>query len=141
MLFMKKSVTLIVFAVYVLSIVVVGFFGMQISFFEERSYALQVVCLNEDVIVQNDGRKTIMFNFVADEEGSMKYQLAWRVLPDTTTNKEVKFYYNPSTKFSVSDKGVVTFFTNVIATIQIVTQDGSNKKEEVQFIVRPSLTS
>lgn len=136
---MKKSVALIVFALYVLSIVFVGFFGMQISFFEERTYAQTIVCINEDVTVQQDGRKTIVFYFTPDQNGEQKYQLAWRVLPDVTTNKEVKFYYTPSPKVSVDEKGVVTFanITSIFTTtIQIVAQDGSNKKEEVQFIVR-----
>lgn len=136
---MKKSVSLIVFALYILSIVFVGFFGMQISFFEERTYAQEVVCINEDIQIQTDGRKTIVIDFVADEFGQLKYQLAWRVLPDTSTNKEVKFYYTQSSKISINDLGVVTF-ENIgsifVSTVQIVAQDGSNQKEEVQFIVR-----
>ncbi|MFA6860564.1 MAG: hypothetical protein WCR30_04175 [Clostridia bacterium] len=133
---MKKSVALIVLAIYILSIVIVGFFGMKVSFFEERIYASQIVCINDELSVMPDGRKTIVMYFTPDENGEHKYQLAWRVLPDIATNKEVKFYYTDTGKFSVSDKGVVTFFINTTATIQIVAQDGSNKKEEIQFILR-----
>lgn len=133
---MKKSVALMVFAIYILSIVFVGFFGMKISFFEERVYASQVVCVNDDIVVQPDGRKLLVFTFNPDETGMMRYQLAWRVLPDTTTNKEIKFNYTSNGKFSVDEKGVVTFTTNTTATIFIVAQDGSNKREEVSFIVR-----
>ena len=132
---MKKSVTLIVLAIYVLSIAFVGFFGMQISFFEERVYASEVICINEDVVISNNVKRIIL-TFEPNEFGEMKYQLAWRVLPDITTNKEVKFYFTSNGRFTVDDTGVVTFLSNTMATIQIVTQDGSNKREEVQFYVK-----
>lgn len=132
---MKKSVILLILAVYVGSIALVGIFGMNISFFDEHIYAEKVECENSEITTQSDGRKTIVIPFTPDEKGVMLFQLIWHVLPDNTTDKEVLFSGSESDGYSVSNRGVVTFYRRVTATIYITAQDGSNKRDAIQFIL------
>ena len=136
---MKKVLFLVVGAIYILGIVLVTFLGMQVSSFEVVIYAEQVVCVNPEVNRELDGRKTILLDY----EYEYEFPLIWKVYPVETTNSIVEFVYNKSEtleeskRTTVSNSGVVTFRRKNSFTVKIVTTDGSNKSETIQFNFRP----
>lgn len=69
---MKKSTILIIFIIYLASIVVIGFFGMKIKVYDEIKYVKEI---NMQATAENEQ----MFNFVADgidaSTGNKKYIL------------------------------------------------------------------
>ena len=60
---MKKSVVVLIGIIYIASIFVVGFFGMQIKAFDTIIYISDIECSNENVIANPDGSKKIRFDY------------------------------------------------------------------------------
>lgn len=122
---MKKSVVILITIIYIASIALVSFFGLQFKVFNEIIYSNKIEIINEDIQINpNDGTPYAMAQ--KGEDGVWRYQLKWRVYPDDVTNNAVTFSYdNQNNTVSVDENGVVTFTKKGVVTIEILPQDGS----------------
>lgn len=134
---MKKSIIILIGVIYVASIIFIGFFGMKISAYNQTVYVTGLECINEEVKVSNN-KKSIIYTYkedVAKEENV--YILAWKVYPENSSDKSVKFVYDTSSKVaSVDSNGRVWVNKKGVLTIQIVSQNNENVKEEITFLVK-----
>ena len=123
---MKKSVVILIAIIYIASIALVSFFGLQFKVFNEIIYSNKIEIINEDIQINpNDGKPYAMAQ--KGEDGVWRYQLKWRVYPDDVTNNAVTFSYdNQNNTVSIDENGVVTFTKKGVVTIEILPQDGSN---------------
>lgn len=143
---MKKSTLIIIFTVYLASILVVSMLGMRAKVFDPVVLAQSVQLSNETnedyrVVDTQDGKR-IEINFTTsghiDENGAIKgtyIQLSWRVLPDNASNKKIRINYNNSLQSVESikdsngnDLGLLLIKSKAFFTVTLSTVDGSGKK-------------
>ena len=128
---MKKSVVILIGIIYVASIALVSFFGLQAKMYNEKIYVERIEILNSDVREKDDKK------FVAilpDDNGERKYQINYRVYPDNATNSKVDFVYDTqNTNVSVDENGVVTFKKRGAVIVQIMATDGSGIITEIEI--------
>lgn len=124
---MKKSVIILIAIIYISSIALVSFFGLQHKTFNEIVYVEKVEIINENCNVDPDGGKYVTV------KDSNQFQIEWRVYPDNASNIEVDFVYDTTnTKFSVDENGVVTCSTGKGAiTVHVVARDGTGARDTI----------
>ncbi len=122
---MKKSVVILIAIIYIASIALVSFFGLQFKVFEEIVYTESIEILNTDLKTAGDGTKYVVIS--PDANGERKYQLLYRVHPDNATDAAVNFVYDKQNAAvsSIDENGVVTFSKKGVVTVTIVSKDGS----------------
>ena len=133
---MKKSVIVLIFLIYLASIVFINIFGMKILSHDEQVYATSIECINEDMKPHSSGEyKWVMLDYV---EG-LTYTIEHRVYPENATNSKATYIYdtdNPS--LSINKNGVCTF-SNItssdVFTVTLKTSDGTNKSTVIKFII------
>ncbi len=123
---MKKSVVILIAIIYIASIALVSFFGLQFKVFNEIIYSNKIELLNEDIKIDKNGNPYA--RATEGEDGVWRYQLEYRVYPDNVTNDAVTFSYdNNNNTVSVDENGVVTMTKKGgSVTIEILPQDGSS---------------
>ena len=121
---MKKSVVILIAIIYIASIALVSFFGLQFKVFNEIIYSNEIQILNQDIKLEKSGTPYAFAQ--KGEDGVWRYQLEWRVYPDDVTDSGVTFSYdNKNNTVSVDENGVVTMTKKGAVTIKILPQDGS----------------
>ena len=88
---MKKSVIILIALIYVASVALVSFFGLQFKVFEE-------VIPVESVKITNEGLKYNetwgnYYVVTPNEKGELRFQINYRVYPENATNTKVNFSY------------------------------------------------
>lgn len=132
---MKKSVIIVIGIIYVLAIVVVGFFGLKIKKFDSNIYVQSVEIVNEEIIIQKDSMGQEVKVIMLDLSETNELQLKWVVTPNDATHPEVNFGYDTSsTVGSVDQEGKVTFNKRGVLTVYISSADGSAKSDSVKII-------
>ena len=122
---MKKSVIILIAIIYIASIALVSFFGLQFKVFNEIIYSNKIEILNEDIKINKNGEPYALAT--KGEDGVWRYQIEYRVYPDNVTNDAVTFSYdNNNNTVSIDENGVVTFTKKGVVTVQILPQDGSS---------------
>ena len=135
---MKKSIILIIFVLYLASIVVIGFFGITISAYKTQIYATDIELMNDEIQTSTVIGKYIelMYDPDGDEDVNVFF-LKWRVLPEDTTNKNVDFIYNESKGLIEIDRfGIVKIKGRGAINVQIVCQTNPAINQTVRFIIR-----
>ena len=128
---MKKSVAILIGIIYVVSIVVVGFFGLKVKGYDTTTYVTEVTFVGNELSEMEDGTKYVTIKF--DEVQT--YQLKWRVSPEDATHPEVNFGYDETTTVGeVSQSGLVTFYKKGVITVFIHSSDGSSKTDYIKVI-------
>ena len=131
---MKKSVIILIALIYVASVALVSFFGLQFKVFEE-------VISVEKVEITNEGQKNNeqLGDYVViypNEKGEWRYQIQYRVFPDNATNAEVDFAYEAVDYASIDENGVVTFTSAGVFRVKVVATDGSNCEDTITIIAK-----
>ena len=134
---MKKSVIVLIGIIYIASIALVSFFGLQYKTFNDFIYVSSIEILNED-LTSTEGVKDRTAFVYADENGDFKYQINYRVGPDNASVKVVDFVISgDKTLASVDSNGIVTFDKNKVAEegiatviVWLVSTDQSNIESE-----------
>lgn len=157
---MKKMIIILIGVIYIASIVVVNFFGLEIRINEETIYATEIECASVTVRgTENDYNVTgteangivyFTIDFIPTKDGGVytkdnietnpnTVQINYKVVPDTTTNKTVKFVFDEEYA-----KDIVVFNENINAftfikknaglTVQIVTDDGRETSKTIYII-------
>ena len=145
---MKKAVIILIGVVYVLSIFIVSFLGLEIAAFNKIVYVEKIEIINE---VDGDACKVSTEKPVCVKENSngdkyfvVKYDpfaeatvvhIDWRVYPDNATNSDVTLIYDEeNTNFTI--KGNTIAFTGKCTTqVSVHSTDGSSKKATVTIYV------
>lgn len=135
---MKKSVIILIGIIYVASIFVVGFFGMQIKAFDAMVYITDIECTNENVTTNPDQTKTIRFDYSADGD-LLKNTLilTYDVYPKNSTLKgtdAVKLVYDEEQRVANIDGLQITFLGRGVLTVYLKSLDGSNVIETIKLI-------
>lgn len=121
---MKKSVVILIAIIYIASIALVSFFGLQFKVFNAIVYSTKIELLNEDIKINKSGMPWALAE--KGEDGIWRYQLEYRVHPDNVTDNGVTFSYdNLNNTVSVDENGVVTFTKKGVVIIEIFPKDGS----------------
>ncbi len=140
---MKKSVIILIGIIYIASIVIVGFFGMQIKAFDTIVYITDIECTNEEVVTKVDGSKEIKFDYdTTKDDMENTIILTYEVFPKNSTLKgteAVKLTYDTTHK--LIDKGLwevdgltITFKSKGVLTFYLKSLDGSNIIETINII-------
>ena len=120
---MKKSVVILIGIIYLVSVALVSFFGLDFKVFEEVVYVERVEILNKGT-EEFGGIPCVYIS--AGSDGIYRYQIEYRVHPDNATNQEVDFIYDKqNTAVSIDEKGVVTLTSPTLIEVEIIPRDGS----------------
>ena len=122
---MKKSVVILIALIFIASVVLVSFFGLQFKTFDEIVYVESIEILEDNLKTNPEGQKYVVI--LPDENGVRQYQIKYRVHPDNATDDSVTFVYDKqNTNVSVDENGVVTFAKErTSVTVQVKANDGS----------------
>ena len=131
---MKKSVVIIIALIYVASIILVSFFGLQFKVFEE-------VIPVERIEITNEGQKysETLGDYIViypDENGERRVKIDYRVYPDDATKMAVDFAYEEVDYATVDENGIVTFTSPGAIKIRVIATDGSNAEDTILIIAR-----
>jgi hypothetical protein len=129
---MKKSFVIIIVLTYLASIVFIGFFGMELSSYNQTFYVNQITITNSNYnAVTNRITLTYQpYNSDTDLFNPNVFQLEWRVYPENASNRTVSFT-SDSAKATVSNIGTVIFNSPGTAKISIRSTDGADIKKDV----------
>lgn len=133
---MKKSVIIIIGVIYIASIVLIGFFGMKITAYDEILYVTKIECLNQNATTSSDGTLTLMFNYDSSKSPEENVlQIEWKVYPEDASNKRVAFVYDVDSKVGSVDKyGRVFLKKKGLLLVYIQSTDGSAVGKTLQII-------
>ena len=160
---MKKTIIVIILAVYVASIAVVNFFGLEIKIFDGVTYVESIQC--DTVTVQNETSVELtperymgtvplfVFDFLpssgeeyTEEDESILtnpnvIQLNYEVFPHLADDAEVRFEFDSETNKGIAvyhelSRSFIVLKPNVIFTVTIKAMDGSNKSTQVSIMGR-----
>ena len=148
---MKKATLIMIFVIYLVSIVLISFFGLKAKVYEEVIPVTQIECLNtsddKTTVTENDGLKVIEVKFIGP--GNIEnltgtiLQLYWRVSPDNATNVDVQFIYNEEleregaftfVKRQGKDIGLIVFNEICQFAVTIESTDGTRVDSETIVI-------
>lgn len=161
---MKKTMIIVILVVYIASIAVVNFFGLEIKVFDGITYVSEIKC--ETVTVQNEnsvtltpaqmlgGKPLFIFDFIPASEDSPytsedesvianpnAVQINYEVLPHLADETGVKFEYDKDAMegavvFHELSRTFVFLKPNRIITVTIKATDGSNKSTQISLMGR-----
>ncbi len=147
---MKKATIIIIVVIYIASIGLISFLGMEVSVLDPVIPVTEVQCINQEdnhtIIGELRGNMLIKLTFTTPGNATNLtgtiLQLYWRVLPDNATNKNIKFVYdttNPNVYF-VTDgdgrqTGTILFYAKTVIDVQIISTDGTRTNTTVTIAV------
>ena len=131
---MKKSVVIIIALIYVASIALVSFFGLQFKVFEE-------VIPVERVEITNEGQKysESLGDYIViytNEKGERRVKIDYHVYPNEATNTAVDFAYEEVDYATVDEYGVVTFTAPGVLKVRVIAKDGSNAEDTILIVAK-----
>ena len=159
---MKKTMVIIILVVFIASIAIVNFFGLEIKVFDGITYVEKIEC--NTITIQNENPVTLtptrdlngiplfVFEFIpsengeytADEESIIKnpnaVQINYEVFPHIADETGVVFEYDQDSNIAVFHELSRTFTflkPNKIFTITVRSTDGSNKSTTISVIGVP----
>lgn len=137
---MRKSVVLALIAVYVVSVCVVGYFGLNVRILNPTVYTEKIVIsgvLVNDTFIKADEDADGKYIYLTYAE-KMSVKLRYIVYPDNATNKEIIYSYEKSPYWMVSTDGIIVFNENsqgAALTLKIMPKDGSNVSDKITIYI------
>ena len=161
---MKKTIVIIILAVYVASIAVVNLFGLKDQVFDGVTYVNEIKC--ETITVQNGDSITLtpsselrgiplfIFDFIPAPDGTSyttddesinnnpnAIQINYEVFPHDADNKKVKFIFDKeamegSVVFNEISRTFLFLKPNKMYTIKIESTDGSKISTTIYIMGR-----
>ena len=126
---MKKAVIIIIVLIYVASVALVSFFGLQFKVFEE-------VIPVERIEITNEGQKysETQGDYIVTHERRVK--IDYHVYPENASNTKVDFAYEEVEGVTVDEHGIVTFSGPGLIKVRVIATDGSNTEDTLLIIAR-----
>ena len=136
---MKKSVVVLIGLIYVTSIAVVSFFGLQFKVFDEIVSVERIEIIEEAGKTYHENETLGKYLILRpNSNGEYRYQISYRVYPDNATKTAVDFATDPNVtvkNFTVDDNGLVIIDkAGVMATVYIGATDGSGVETKITII-------
>ena len=160
---MKKTIVIIILAVYIASIAIVNFFGIEAVVFDGVTYVSTIQC--NSVFFEGDNSKEIfpiyaddgitpifIFDFIPAAEGNQYtsetesiisnpnvIRLNYEIMPHLADEAGIKFEYDEEAGVAVFHELSTSFVIlkpNKLFTVNIKATDGSNKSTRVQIMGR-----
>lgn len=139
---MKKSVIFLIGVIYILSIVVVSFFGMQPGIDQFQVYMTDIEITNYTTIINDEKYISLAYDEI---EGITRVDLEYSYAPDNASYPDRVRYsitgntYKDSdgnivTYATVSNTGRVEFLEPGMVTVTITATDGSKVSDSVKII-------
>ena len=131
---MKKSVVIIIVLIYLASIALVSFFGLQFKVFEE-------VIPVDYIEITNEGQKysETQGDYIVispNEKGERRIKIDYHVYPEDASNAEVDFAYEQVDYASIDEYGVVTFTRPGVLKVRVIAKDGSNAEDTILIVAK-----
>ena len=151
---MKKTIVVIILAVYIASIAIVNLFGLQIPEFDGVEYVQEIKC--NSITVLNENPKSYGVDKINEENGLPEYRFAfidgkytkdpeslasnpnvvridYEVLPHTADGSQVKYVFEEKAyvHFDEATQTFVFLRNNRSLTVTIESTDGSNVKTTI----------
>ncbi len=144
---MKKSTFILILIVFIASIPIINFFGLNAKVYDEVVNVSAIECINNDdeystVSINKNNKKVIKVTY-SDHSEKVKYdgveyvaklQLKYRVYPDNATTKSVEFVYdttNEDIMFYKDEKGrengLIFFKDETMFEVKIKSIDGKER--------------
>jgi len=152
---MKKSVLVLIMAIYIASIMFIALFGMESALYDEKLYVERIEITNEtceEYTVHYSQEEDITYIiFFYDDTYEDDWQsglnpntiiLGFRIVPEDATNRRVSFGYDKNNENGenpygeVTDNGIVRFKRWGTITVTISALDGSGAKAKVSIVAR-----
>lgn len=131
---MKKSVAILIAVIYVTSVALVSFFGLQAKMYKDKVYVESIEILDPDGKIKIDDEGNPYVTILPDENGERKYQIQYRVHPDDASNKTVSFDYDKqNTNVTIDENGIVTFKKKGSVIVYIKATDGSGADAQLEI--------
>ena len=133
---MKKSSIILIALIYVCSIVLVSFFGLNFKEFNKVVYATSVEVINkpDNYMTDEFGEEIKVYTVKKDPNtGLRQFQIEWRIEPaESVTNKNVRFVYDESPNYTIDSNGLVTFTkAGISVTIKVIPDDNSDCYDKI----------
>ena len=137
---MKKSVVILIALIYVASIALVGFLGLQAQSYNEIVYPESIEILNSYTTNPKTGIKSISFKPATRED--KHFQLNCRILPENTTDKRIVYsILSDPTVATIDENGLITFSDNITdyktITVGIYSKQDNLKSEQIKITYYP----
>ena len=131
---MKKPVVILIALIYIASVALVSFFGLQFKVFEEVVPVERIEITNEgQKYSETQGDYLVIY---PDENGERRVKIDYHVYPDNATNTAVDFAYEEREGVTVDEFGVVTFEKSGLIKVRVIATDGSNAEDTLLIIAR-----
>ena len=132
---MKKSVVILIMIIYIASIALVSFFGLQYKMFDEVVSVERIEILNSGLRENATWGKYVIIS--PDSDGIWRYHIKYRVYPDNVSEPRVDFSYDTqNTSVTVDSTGLVVFTAPTTVKIHVIATDGSNVSTTLTIIAR-----
>lgn len=156
---MKKTIIILILVVYVASIAVVNFFGLEIKVFDGIEYVSNIQC--DTVTVHRENEEVLQptmyigdtplfqFDFIPSEDGEYTdddssvafnpnaVELNYEIFPHLAAETDVKFEYDEEAMAGIAvfreDLRTLIFLKEGMFTITIKAEDGSNVSTTVKI--------
>ncbi len=117
---MKKSVVVLILLIYAASVVIVSFFGMQVTSYNPSIYVEKVECTNDDIVIGENGEKYIIKTFDPDIDSLENVViLTWKVYPEDATVRDVVFEYEQTSIANFDKVPIIQFNRWGLVTVTI----------------------
>ena len=161
---MKKAIVVVILVVYIASIAIVNFFGLEIAMFDKVVYVDSIQC--HTVIVRRegggeigpkgpplDGVPVFTIDFIPSADGhpytredeSLAFnpnavEIDYKVLPLNASDPTVEFIVDEDSPIAYFDssKKTAVFLTTGLFKVTIKARDGSNKTTQIYIKARVS---
>ena len=131
---MKKPVVILIALIYIASVALVSFFGLQYKVFEEVIPVERIEITNEgQKYSETQGDYLVIY---PDENGEGRVKIDYHVYPDNATNTAVDFAYEEREGVTVDEFGVVTFSKSGLIKVRVIATDGSNAEDTLLIVAR-----
>ena len=132
---MKKSVIILIALIYIASVALVSFFGLQFKVFEQIIPVERVEITNE-VDDYNDTWGDYVVITQPNEKGEVRYQVNYHVYPENATNTTVSFSYmaSPEGCATIDEYGVVSFSSMGMVKVFVITTDGGDAQDTITIL-------
>jgi hypothetical protein len=131
----KKAVIILIALIYIASVALVSFFGLQFKVFEEVIPVDRVEITNQ-VDDHNDTWGDYVGITQPNEKGEVRYQINYHVYPENATNTEVSFSYqaSPEDCATIDEFGVVSFTKPGMIKVFVITTDGGDAQDTITIL-------
>ena len=127
---MKKSTVILIALIYVASIAIVGFLGLEAKFYNDVIYPESIEILSEYKVDNKTGNKYI--TLISNGGDNKTLQLESRILPDNASDKKIIYKLAPDcTTATIDESGLLTFITESKNPISVKVYIYSNQNTTI----------